>query len=379
MSDRKLVILGIAALIMVGWAILQNRIGRSVNTANFSSSPLVEGLQIDAVSAITIAGEKGAKTVHLVKKDGLFVVADKNDYPADVSKINALISQCLDIRTHEKITSDPANHADLKVTPATARAVVSFLDGEGKEIVGLAVSDSDEKGTGFARLLSGNEVYSIQQTPWIDASVMGYANTALVDVPKDKILSVAVQASDQEYILRSSEDGSAVLLENMPEGKQFKGTTYKTVFGALSSLSFEDVTASAIAPSDMQFDSLYLCKLKDLTVYKLSLAQKDGKTWAKVSADYLDKTDVTKTVGQVESEEELKKKEAKLLAIDAVNAFNQRHEDWIYQIPSYTAGDLTKPLSELIEDLPAGEEGAETPKEAIETAAEPSAEPNAVQ
>jgi hypothetical protein len=379
MSDRKLAMLGIAALILVGWAILQSRIGRSAQTTDFSSSPLIEGLQIDAVSAITITGQKGTQTVRLEKKDGVFVVTNKDNYPADVSKINTLINQCLDIRTREKITSDPANHPDLKVTPETARAVVLFLDSEGKEIVGLAVSDSDESGAGFARLLNANDVFSIQQAPWIDTTPMGYVNTVLVEAARDKISTVAVRTPDQMYMLNSSPDGSEVVLEDMPEGKQYKGTAYKTVFGALSSLRFEDVTASANAPSDIAFDYLYTCKLKDLTVYKLSLAKKEDKTYAKVTADYLDKTDVTKTVGQVESEEELKKKEAKLLAIDAVNLFNKRHEGWVYQIPSYKAGDLTKPLSELIEDIPAKEETAEASPEAVETTGGTSTEPNAVE
>jgi hypothetical protein len=54
MSDRKLAVLGIVAVLMVGWAILQNRISRSVNTADFSSSALIEGLQIEAIAGVTI-------------------------------------------------------------------------------------------------------------------------------------------------------------------------------------------------------------------------------------------------------------------------------------------------------------------------------------
>ena len=76
----------------------------------------------------------------------------------------------------------------------------------------------------------------------------------------------------------------------------------------------------------------------------------DEKTYAKISADYLDKSRVE--ISKDDSQEKLKEKEAKLLAMDAAKAFTQKHQGWIYQIPSYQADDLTMPLSELLEDAP---------------------------
>lgn len=364
MSDKKLAVLGMIAVIMTGWAVLQYRISQTTNTADFSSSPLIEGLDIEAVSSIQIASENGAKTVRLDRKNGRFMVADKDDYPADVGKINSLLNKCLDIRTTEKITSSPANHADLKVTEDTAHYVIRFLDKQGEPIVAWVLSETDsESGTAYARLLSSDDVYSIQSPPWINTADTDYMDTELVTVQRDKIESVAVKTSEGSYVLTSPADSDQITLEKMPEGKQYKGTTYKNVFGALSSLRFEDVMGPGSMPEGLVFDLSYTCRLNDLKVYKLLLAGRDDKTYARISMDYLDKTPVEKTVGQVESDEELKKKEAKLLAIDEVNTFNEKHKDWIYQIPSYKAGDLTKPLSDLIEDIPALETEEAKPEE----------------
>ena len=41
-----------------------------------------------------------------------------------------------------------------------------------------------------------------------------------------------------------------------------------------------------------------------------------------------------------------------MLAIDAVNQFNQKHSGWVYQIAGPGAENLMKPLSELLEDMP---------------------------
>jgi hypothetical protein len=360
MSDRKLAILGIVAVLMAGWAILQNRISQNTNTTDFSSSPLIEGLQIEAVSAITITSEKGAQTTTLNRAGGGFVVAEKDDYPADITKINSLINNCLDIRTHEKVTDSQDNHADLGVTEETARYRIAFLNSEGGEIVGFFVSKSNEDGIAFTRLEGRNEVYSIQQPPFISTKPMDYVDSELCKVSKNQISSVTVKTGKDSYVLTASGDKSDIVLQAMPAGKQFKGTAYRSVFGTLSSLRFEDVMKVASAPGDLNFDSTYTCQLDDKTIYTLLLAKAGEKTYAKVSADYPDKTPVQKTVGQVESEEELKAKEAKLLATDAVKAFNEKHQGWVYQIPSYKAGDLTKPLSELVEDAPKPEEPAES-------------------
>ncbi len=351
MSDKKLALLGMIAVLMTAAAVVQHNMTRRVRTTDFSGSPLIEGLAVDTIAGIEIAGEQGSQTVRLTRLNGRFVLPEKDNYPADVTKINFLINNCLDIRTVEKITDNPDNHADLKVTPETARYRISFMDEDPKPIVSLVLSESDpDTNTAYARLQSEDTVYSIQSVPRFNTGTADYMNTELLNVSKDQISSVAVKTNEGSYVLSSDKDSETISLEKMPEGKQFKGATYQTVFGALSDLRFEDVSDAASFTGT--FDSTYNAKLHDLTVYKLSVARIDDKTWVKATADYLDKSPVEKTMGQVESDEELKKKETKLLAIDAVKEFNARHEGWVYQIPSYKADQLTKPLSELIEDIP---------------------------
>ncbi len=356
MSDKKLTVLGIIAVIAAALAVMQSRMSQQAASVEFGRSPLIAGLNVEAVATIKVTGQNGSETVTLSQQGGQLGVADKDNYPADVTKINSLISNCLDIRVTEKITSNPANHADLKVTPETAGHMVAFLDAAGEPIVTLVLSPADpESGSSHGRLLKSNDVYVIQNRLYFNASPMQYIDAELVDIRRDEVNSVAVKTPDGNYLLQAGEGNDEVVLEKMPEGKQFKGTDYKTVFGALAALRFEDVQAEKNVPADLEFNYSYICKLKDLKVYKLLLAKKDDAVYAKVSATYLDSTPVEKTVGEVESDEELKKKEQKLLAIDAVKEFTAKHKGWVYKIPAYKADNLTKLLSELIEDIPAPE------------------------
>jgi len=63
--------------------------------------------------------------------------------------------------------------------------------------------------------------------------------------------------------------------------------------------------------------------LKDSTVYKFNFASKNGKTYAKCTSDFTDKSEVLKKNAQ-ESEAELKAKEAKLLARDRAEALAKK-------------------------------------------------------
>ena len=76
-------------------------------------------------------------------------------------------------------------------------------------------------------------------------------------------------------------------------------------------------------------------------------------------AEFTDKSPVVKKRGVVESEEELKEKESKLLARDTTIKFNKKHKNWIYEIESWRAINMTKKFDELIEDKEKkGEDGS---------------------
>jgi hypothetical protein len=91
----------------------------------------------------------------------------------------------------------------------------------------------------------------------------------------------------------------------------------------------------------------------------MKIAQKDDKTFITCRAGFTDKTPVTKDEGIVESEEELKKKEAKLLARDKAEEFSSNHSNWVYEISENDAENLAKKPSELFEDNNKDEKKAE--------------------
>jgi len=353
MSNKKLAILGIAAIVMVVLAGVQLRLSTG-NPLVTSSGPsyLLQGLDTNKIASIVLG--TGDDQVILTRSGNRFVVASKDDYPAKTTEINGIIAACLDIKTAEFVTNNPANHANLGVTETAAAHVVKLFDADSKPITGLLISapNKDRDGS-YVRLISSNDVYLTLDRPWpARFSDMDFIDTALLSIDRDKVTSVTVISPDETYTLKAEGTGSVITLENIPAGKKLKDTEYESVFFALTNLSFDDVKAESFLDSDLKFNSTYICRLDDSTVYTFAVADKDDKTYIKCEAMFTDQTLVTKE-REVESEEELKKKETILLARDSARKFSEKHAGWIYQVPQYNAGNITKKLDDLLEDIEA--------------------------
>jgi len=385
MSNRKLIILGIIAVFTVVWAVVQSRVSNRPRTSQDTPADLIQGLNpADIDSIVLVAGESA---VTLKRQGKGFIVVNNDNYPTKISEINSLLSKCLEIQTVQFITDDTANHEALEVTEKKARSVVKFLKPDSSLLVGFTVGKDRELGQGaYVRLLPGDKVYAAQNTPWIRTRAMDYIEQELISVKREDIESVTVNSANGEYTLKAAagqspeatEDNEQIVLENMPAGKKLKSSDSQSVFTALTSFRFDNVKKKSV---DLKFDRGFVCKLKDSTVYTIKIAQKDNKTYVSCEADFMDKAPVVMKGDQVESEEQLKQKEAKLLARDKAKEFTAKHAGWVYEIAEWKAKNMTKELSDLVEDIKADvlqKEGETVPQEKPEGIEKPQA-PKAVE
>jgi len=346
MSDKKLTMLAIVAVLMVIWAVAQSRIASEPKAKPEAPAYLIQGLDPADIASIVLTNNDD--TVTLKRRQDRFVIADKDDYPALAGEITKLLTSCFDIQTAELYTEDKANHKDLGLTEEDARTVVKFFGLDSSLITGVVIGKASEQGRGtYVRLVASDKVYVASQVPWVKSRAVDYIDQKLVSIERDDIESVTVTSPNEAYTLKA--DNGGISLENLPDGKKLKAGEYRHVFSALTNLTFDDVRGKSSAQEDLNFERKFICKLKDSTVYTVAIAQKNDKTYITCDAEFTDKAPVTKEK-TVESEEELKKKEAKLLARDKAAEFSSKHSGWVYEISDYKAEDMTKELSELLED-----------------------------
>ena len=346
MSNKKLAILGIIAAFMLLWAVIQARLSNRPRVFSTVKSYLIQGLESGDIDTIVLSAKKDKVTI---KRQGTgFGIVEKDNYPADVNQIKDLITNCLDIKTSEFVTDKPANYDSLEVTEEKAAAVVKFFKEDSNMITGIVAGKARQLGEGtYIRLASDNKVYLADTAPIISTDAISYINQQLLSVKHANIELVTVTDPNGQYTLKpGADDSKSAVLEPIPEGKQANGEVCDFVFNSLTNLQFEDVAKNF---GDLTFNRQYVCKLRDTTVYTLKIAKKADNTYITCTAVFGDTTQV-KAGDPNESQEELKKKEAKLLAWEHAIAFADTHSEWIYKIPEYIADRLTKEVSELVED-----------------------------
>jgi len=342
MSDRKLTILAIVAVVMVVWAFFQSRISNRSSTAVGVGGNLIQGLDPEDIGSIIVG--TGDDALKFERKEWGFVVTNKDNYPASVKRINELIVSCLDVKKSEFYTNNPANHKDLGVTEEDADEVVKFYRSDGSLLAGIIVGKAREQGGGtFVRLVGRDEVYVAPERPSVNTWVMSYIERDILDLNRNDIEMVTVSGPNDVYTVKWSDDGNNVVLENLPEGKKLRKSEAEDVLTALTSLSFSDVQAESSA-EDLKFDRKYVCRTKDGIVYTLEIARKGDDTFIKCRADYAGTVPAVTAVEQQQSQQ-------MLAAQVKAGRFLAAHSGWIYQIYSYKADDLTKELSELLEDV----------------------------
>ena len=349
MSNKKLMILSIVAALMIVWAVVQSRIGQAPARAPLVSSYLIQGLDPAQIASIVVGA--GENAVRLIRPGNRFVVGNKDNYPAVTSRINDLITSCLDIRTTELITSDSANHNELEVSEEKAKSIVKFLKNDGQTITGVVIGKTDsEMRSTYVRLVSSDDVYATTEAPRVPDSAMDYVEKEIVNISRDDVVRVMVTCPNDSYTLKvddSNDDN--IILENIPEGKKLKKSDCSQVLSALSYLSFNDVKKESSEEEKLKFENTYVCESKDQIVYTFGVTKADEKTYVKCRAEYVGETQIVKERRE-ESKEELKNKEAKFLAHDRAVNFTSKHQDWLYEIPEWKAKNLTKKLAELLEE-----------------------------
>jgi parvulin-like peptidyl-prolyl isomerase len=224
----------------------------------------------------------------------------------------------------------------------------------GSPLVGFVAGKSATRGSGsYVRLIGQDTVYASEKSLHLSTTPTSFMETEVVDGKKDDVKEVKVQLKGESYTIARDKDDK-IVLKKIPKGKQAKSSDVESAFDALSYLSFSDVVPAAKA--DVKWDATYTCQLKKdkHATYVAQLAKKDDKHYLQIAARGPSPELIQKSrlIRKDAPKEELKKKDAVLTANDKAIEFTAKHRGWAYEVSSWKAEKMRKPLSELIEDIP---------------------------
>lgn len=367
-TDKSLIVLGVIALILIV-STMFNYSPKKAETGFQKGSDLIKDIDINKIAKIKIISDVGSLNVKK-DKDG-YVIEERSNYPADVKQMNDLIINTIDIKCNKLVTSLESNYAALGVDEKSSDTVkLIFLDDQDKELVNLLVGKREEKGTGaYVRKAGEKEVYATEKFYFVSPEAYTYLDKKVFKFTMKDIAKIDVNNGTDKYSIIN--DNTEIKLQNVPKSKQAKVPEVQAAFNALTQLNFEDVAAKE-SKKDLKWTTSYVCSLSNGLTYTADLAKEgDDAYYIKVSAEAKEvkkeepKKEETKEEAKKDEGKKEESKEKAAPSPDTFKSFNEKHSQWVYKVGKYTADNMSKSFSGMIEDIP-----AKTPEKKAEVTTE---------
>jgi hypothetical protein len=196
MSRQRLVALIVIALLALGGASFLA--GRRDGSQQRTGASLFPTLAAQANSASEMTVFKGSSTPSLTvhKQNEQWTVAERANYPADISKLRGLLQSLADAKIIEEKTSNPVSYPVIGVEdplkPEAGGAEVSISVADGKHAV--IVGKSSPEGS-YVRRAGEEKSYSVAPAISVDAEARFWIDTKLLDLKTADIQKVDMKFS----------------------------------------------------------------------------------------------------------------------------------------------------------------------------------------
>jgi hypothetical protein len=350
MSRRRFIVLIIAALVAISGALYLST-ERNL-TRDTHGLPLLASLtgELNTVTELTVRKGSATPAVTIHRQGEQWTVAERANYPADVSKLRKLLLALSDAKIREEKTSNPASYSVIGVEdpslPNAAGAQIEVVARDGKHavIVGKPAGEGS-----FVRRAGENTSYIVEPAISVEAQPRFWIDTRVLDLPADKIQSIdakpaggpgysvhrnstpapaaappaaaTTDAGGAKNTSAAAPAASIFTLIGVPSGRKAADSELlappPTTFGGLTA---DDVGV----PGDLDFSkpSIVTLTMSDGNIVTFTGAAIDDKHWIQVAAT----------------------KDSALSARTAGRAF---------EIPAYRYEAIFKPLEQLLVPKPA--------------------------
>jgi|SRR6266850_3531903 len=394
MNRKQLITLVVACAILgvIGWVIYNKR-NSDDESAGKGGQKLVRNFAINDVERIAI--RQGQGQVNLAKQNDLWVVQERNNYPANFTTISEFVRKVAELKVGQPIQVGSSQLGRLDLLPpdkgANSGTLVEFKDKSGKSINSLLLGKkhmrkgSDDSGMGGGGwpdgryVMVGSDVQSVavvsDALSNIEPKPEEWLNKDFFKVENLRSISLtSTNATNNWKIEREKESGDWKLADAKP-GEQLDTAKSGGVTSALSSPSFNDV-ATNTAPDKTGLDKPILAKLStfDGFHYEVKLGNKTGEDNYFLQMSVNASLPKERTAGKDEKAEdktrldkEFKEKNQKL---EEKLKTEKDYEKWVYVVSKWTIDPLLKERKDLLA------EKKEEPKPAETTAPTPSNAPS---
>jgi hypothetical protein len=254
MSRQRFIALTVAALLAISGALYLSSLRNLPRDSHGALLLPSLAAQLNTVTALSVRRGSATPSVTVHEQSGRWTVAERADYPADVSKLRKLLLALSEAKIVEEKTSNPASFPVIGVEdPAAAGATgaeISIVAHDGKHavIIGKPVGEGN-----FARRSGENTSYSVEPGISFEAEPRYWIDSRLLDIKAADIQSIEVKpATGPSYTVRRAAASNATAasadfaLEGVPPGrKAAEPAALAPSPTALGGLTADDVSPAA--------------------------------------------------------------------------------------------------------------------------------------
>jgi len=396
MNSKQLVIL-LLLVVVVGGAglILRQRQSASWESTNPTvGKKLLGDLPVNDVAHITI--KQGANELDLLKKDDLWRVGQRGDYPANYSEISEFLLKIRDLKIVQSEKVGPSQLSKLLLVPGqgtNSALVVEFKDQAEKPIRTLLLGkkhmkkgerrpspygDMGEEGWPDGRYVKvGNDSESVSVISDALANIEPkpdqWLNKDFFKVEKARSIAVSFPNATNSWKLTRETESGEWKLADPKATEQLDSSKASGVANPLSSPGFTDV-ASNMKAEGLEKPTVATVDTFDNFTYSLKVGQKTNDNFP-LAISVTAQIPKERTPGKDEKPEdkdkldkEFKENQKKL---EDKLAQEKGFEKWVYLVSSWTVDPLLKERALLLVEKKEEPKKEETKKEEKPLAADP--------
>jgi hypothetical protein len=375
MNRKQLVILLVLVVVLGGAAMLiRNKEAASSQSGNATiGQKLLGNFAVNDVAQIIL--KQGTNELNLAKKDELWRVRERNDYPANYSEISDFLMKLRDLKIIQSDKVGPSQLARYALVPGAASnsaMVVEFKDQAEKTLKSLLLGkkhmkksdrpspfggDMGDEGWPDGRyVVVGNDSQNValisDALVNIEPKPEQWLNKDFFKVEKVRSIAVALPVATNSWRLSRETESGEWKLADIKAGEQLDSAKASGVANPLASPAFVDVAAKA-KPEEFGLDKPTVVTIGtfDDFNYTIKVGQKTNDNFPismtvaaqlpKERAPGKDEKPEDKDKLDKEFKERQKKLEEKL-------SQEKGFENWIYLVSTWTVDPLLKERSHLL-------------------------------
>ena len=287
MSQRTVVFLAVALVVLLGLVIFGQRSGTAPSEADAALLPNLEAA-LGELERVTVVKANGETVATLEQRAESWVVADKHGYAADTAKLRQALTALAEARILERKTANPELYDRLGVEDVTASDAagisVSFT-APGVTLPAVILGNAEGSSYRYARRAGEAQSYLIDRNPDVPRTAAQWVDSRIVDVRGDRVREVTITHADGE-VVRISKDSAELAnfdVAGVPEGRELSYPGVANVIGnALRELNLEDVEPAPESAPENATTVEY--RTFDGLVVRVTGTETDDGSWIMVEA-----------------------------------------------------------------------------------------------